>query len=615
VSLSVPEQSSSSAASAEEFSRAYAAGEEDAAIQVAVAALESEASFVPPFESVWWLCGELIARRRYRLGLNLTEQVWKQGYRGWRSLYLRGIFLALNREIEPAAEMLGTARKAAPADKRREIVLLEARVRALAGQGAAALRLFRGNLSFDTADAGPVAAALRVARREGARDLVIAWAAAANKAQGPTVSRMRLLAEIHYEKGDWRKARNAADGGLRIAPENSAFGRIAARSVYREGRIVQAIARLEAQLAQDPDWSEGKVLLCRCLLAGGRSQEARRILKTIPSGDECEEERREILARLPDVAEDDASADQFVDGTVKLRKRRKDLDARQDPEVMKIMSSVPDVFSPRWTAETLATRGNPLVAIRRMSHSVRTLMLREVMARFGRHELGYLWAILEPAMHVLVISVIFYFIRARDTLGMNVVLFVTTGVVPLFVYLKTYNHLTNALRQNRPLLNHARVQPMDIFFARGILEFLTHIFVLILFVSVIYVFVDRFAFGSALSVLANLFGLWIVGIGAGLALGSLSVFIESIKNVMDGLNRLIYITSGVFFTLDMMPSSVAKYMAYNPLLHFVDGVRGNFNPLMGGSRVDIAYGFSWAAAILFFGLLADRALRRRVLDR
>ena len=241
----------------------------------------------------------------------------------------------------------------------------------------------------------------------------------------------------------------------------------------------------------------------------------------------------------------------------KTRARAKNRDVLQDPEVKKIMSDIPADFAPRWTPETLASHGNSWVAIKRLSHSVRTLMLREMMARFGRHEIGYLWAILEPMMHVAVFSLIFYFIRARDSLGMNVILFVATGVIPLFIYLKTYNHLTNALKQNRPLLNHSRVQPMDIYLARALLELFTHILVFIVFVSFIYMFVDKYSFGSAWSVLSNMFGLWIFGIGAGLALGSLVVFAESIKNVMDGLNRLIYITSGVFFTLDMMPASVA----------------------------------------------------------
>ncbi|MBX3495989.1 MAG: ABC transporter permease [Parvibaculum sp.] len=614
VSLSVVDHASFSA-QAEEFSRAYAAGEEDEAVRIAIAALETDPAFAPPFESLWWLCGELLARRKYRLGLELTERVWKLGYSGWRALYLRGIFLGLNREIEPAAEVLDSARKVAPANMQREIALLEGRLRAMAGQISTALELFREHLKFKKANARYIAVALQTARRAGDDDLAIRWCRRVNKLIGETEPRMRLLAEIYFEREEWQKARNAAEAGAQIARKSKALGRIAARAAYREDNGIQAINRLEAQLTKDKDWTEGKILLCRCLLVAGRDAEALRILKTVEAGSDYEAERRELVARLQGTDADvDPDLVPVTDEDEPKRRRKKNR-SDQDSEVKKIMSNIPAEFLPRWNEETLAARGNPFAAIMRMTHSVRTIMLRETMAKFSRHELGYLWAVLEPMMHVLVLSLIFYFIRLRDTLGMNVVLFVATGVVPLFFYLKTYNGLTNALKQNRPLLNHSLVQPMDIFFARSVLEFFTQLFVFILFVSFIFVFVEKYTFGSAMSVFANMFGLWITGIGAGLIIGSLASLADSIKNVMDGLNRLIYITSGVFFTLDRMSPQVAEYAAYNPLLHFVDGVRGNFSPLMGGSRVDIVYGYSWAVAILVLGLIADRALRRRVLDR
>ena len=264
VSLSVVEHTSASV-QAEAFSRAYADGDEDAAIRIVIAAFEAGTPFAPPFESLWWLCGELLNRRRYRLGLELTECVGKHGYRGWRSLYLRGIFLALTREIEPAAEVFDSARRIAPVKKQGEIALLEGRLRAMAGQTAIALRLFRENLRFDEAGERFVAAALRIAHREGERDLVVRWAEQANAALGVTASRMRLLAEIHYESGEWQKARDAAERGTRIDPKNVVLCRIVARSAYREGRVAPAIMQLQAQLGRDGEWTEASPLsLAHC---------------------------------------------------------------------------------------------------------------------------------------------------------------------------------------------------------------------------------------------------------------------------------------------------------------------------------------------------------------
>src|SRR5690606_22806147 len=135
------------------------------------------------------------------------------------------------------------------------------------------------------------------------------------------------------------------------------------------------------------------------------------------------------------------------------------------------------------------------------------------------------------------------------------------------------------------------------------------------FAVCIYVVIEPYRFGSVFWVVANLFGLWIFGIGVGLTVGSLVIYAEWLPTIMSGFNRIVYISSGVFFTLEMMPPTMATYAAYNPLLHFVDGVRGNFSSLMGGDRIDITYGYMWAVAILAMGLIADRALRHKVLDR
>ncbi|HAX2293506.1 TPA: ABC transporter permease, partial [Escherichia coli] len=41
--------------------------------------------------------------------------------------------------------------------------------------------------------------------------------------------------------------------------------------------------------------------------------------------------------------------------------------------------------------------------------AVHALFLRELRTRFGKYRLGYLWAVLEPAAHLLIMLAIFGF--------------------------------------------------------------------------------------------------------------------------------------------------------------------------------------------------------------
>lgn len=593
------------------FSQFYAAGDEIAAVEVAIHALSVGAPFDPPFESVWWLADELRRGRHFTLARSLVEHAFEKGFRGWRILYLRGVFQALTRNFDKAVKLLDSAASQAPEEEARKIRILKGRLLSAIGHDVEAVKCFKPGPKFGHDPERVINLAVRLAWRVNDEKLALQWDKLANAAYGRSVFRSLLSARSYVNGGEWKKARVAAAKGLAVDPENEALLRLVCRCLHQEGKHVQAIGALEDRLRQDNGWTEGRLLLARSLMSGGRREEALAALNFIQPAERGEEVIL-LIKKIRNLDERGACEDQDAD---EKKYRKQKADPLEDSEVKFRLSNIPDDFRPRWTPEVIAASGSTTRAFKSLVHSVRTIMLREMMARFGRHDLGYLWAIIEPLIHVSILSFIFYFIRMRDTLGMNVVLFVATGIIPLFFYLKTFAVLTNALKQNRPLLNHSGVQPMDIFLARSILEFFTQLLVLILFVVVIYVAVEQYRFGSVVSIMANLFGLWIMGIGAGLTVGSLVVYAESLPNIVSGFNRIIYITSGVFFTLDMMPPAVAEYAAYNPLLHFVDGVRGNFNPLMGGTRVDIVYGFSWAVGILAFGLVADRALRHRVLDR
>ncbi|MEQ8267724.1 MAG: ABC transporter permease [Parvibaculum sp.] len=610
---------------AAEFSRLYASGDEEGAVDVAEAALVAGARFTPPLESVWWLVSEFARRRRFRLARSLMEEARVRGYAGWRAHYLTGILLAVSRQFDEAAKELRRAMKFAPESAGSDIALKLGRVLILAGDGGAALDIYRRHSSLSSSSR-EVARAATLAIEMNECGPARRWLVQANRRLGQTAQRMGLLAQISYLEGQWSSAATLAGRALEQDPTNSDIARLFALASYRSGDSLQALRAIEQNMnTGGAGWPEGEIVRSRILLENDRYADAIAQLERIEGNSSVEKERLALLVRTYEASGDIERAGQeqaharesFPDDTEFHRplSRQGRIERGSDLEVDMILRRGTTAFRSSWTPEELRQRGNVFEALSRLSHSVRTLMLRETMARFGRYELGYLWTIIEPAAHVIVLTIIFAYIRLRHEDAMSLPLFITTGVIPYFLYSKTYGELSNALRQSKPLLKHPRIQPMDIFFARSGLEFMNQSFVFVLFLFVIYLFVEPLSVANPLGVLINMFGLWIFGIGMGLAVGSFVTFAESVQNVMGVVNRFLYLTSGIFFTLDRAPESVAKYLSYNPLLHFVEGVRGNFTPLMGGDRVNIWYGFGCAFAVLAIGLLADRAYRDRVLNR
>lgn len=609
---------------AAEFSRLYASGDEEGAVDVAADALAAGARFTPPLESVWWLASELGRRRRFRLAMALMENARSRGYAGWRAHYLTGILLTVSRQFSEAAKELHRARRFAPESAKSDIAFKLARVLIMSGDGAAALDIYRRHPSLSSSSREVArAAALAVEMNEcGAARR---WLVQANRRLGHTAQRMGLLARINYLEGEWSNAASMASRALEQDPANSDIARLFAMASYRSGDSFQALRTIEQNINTNGSWPEGELVRGRILLENERYADAISQLEHIGENSPVEKERLALLVKIHEASGDTERARQVqrraresFPGDAEFYRPLSEqggVEKEGDIEVDMILRRGSVAFQSSWTPEELQQRGNVFDAMSRLGHSVRTLMLRETLARFGRYELGYLWTVIEPASHVVVLTIIFAYIRLRHEDAMSLPLFITTGVIPYFLYSKTYGELSNALRQSKPLLKHPSVQPMDIFIARSGLEFMNQSFVFVLFLFLIYLFVEPLSVANPLGVLINMFGLWIFGIGMGLAVGSFVAFAESVRNVMGVVNRFLYLTSGVFFTLDRAPESVAKYLSYNPLLHFVEGVRGNFTPLMGGDRVDISYGFGWAFGVLIVGLLADRAYRDRVLNR
>jgi transposase len=93
-------------------------------------------------------------------------------------------------------------------------------------------------------------------------------------------------------------------------------------------------------------------------------------------------------------------------------------------------------------------------AIRLQSRVIAALVRRETRAHFGEMRLGYLWAIIEPALHLIVLGLLFsYVLRRHSPLGGSMIMFMLTGLMTYFLFYKLATYVAGAVSENRALLN------------------------------------------------------------------------------------------------------------------------------------------------------------------
>ena len=234
---------------------------------------------------------------------------------------------------------------------------------------------------------------------------------------------------------------------------------------------------------------------------------------------------------------------------------------------------------------------------------IHALIFRELRTRFGREQLGYVWALVEPMLFVMVLTFVYSIGFRGKALSMPIVLFLVTGVIPFFLYRQALNRSIGAILSNRPLLTFPQVTPLDLVVGRATLETIT-MFLVFVVVSVGYaVFGDTpLRIENPLGVVFVFICIAIMGFGFGSFLGAFSVMFPTIERLMPALVvRPLFYTSGVFFTADMMPDVVRSYLLINPLLHATEILRSSFFVEFDSEYGEPGYLMAWVLGNCFSG--------------
>lgn len=241
-------------------------------------------------------------------------------------------------------------------------------------------------------------------------------------------------------------------------------------------------------------------------------------------------------------------------------------------------------------------------------------MLREMSTSYGRSPGGYLWAVLEPAAGIALLTAIFSAGFRDPPLGQNFAIFYATGLVPFFMYAELSSKVGSAILYSRPLLGYPRVTFLDALVARSALTIMTQLMVsylLISFIRTVYdtqtlITFDRIMLGYAMLIA--------LGLGIGLLNGFLFQRFPLYMRVWGIVSRPLMFISGVIFLYDTMPEPFKSWLWWNPLVHCIGAIRSGFYIHYDAPYVSALYVFIVAAITGVIGLLFLLRYHRDLLE-
>lgn len=244
--------------------------------------------------------------------------------------------------------------------------------------------------------------------------------------------------------------------------------------------------------------------------------------------------------------------------------------------------------------------------------TISALMLREMSTTYGRSALGYIWAILEPAAGILLLTAVFSLISRTPALGTSFPLFYASGFMPFMAYSDIGQKISVALRFSKPLMFYPGVTFVDALSARFFMNTITQIMVagIVLGATILMSGADLLMNTQALA--QGFFMAFSLAAG----IGTLNCYLLSVYPVWERTwsvaNRPLFLISGIIFIPDAVPQPYKDYMLWNPLVHVVGEVRRGIYTTYDAAYVDPLYVYSISLITLATGLLLLRRYNRDI---
>jgi len=240
------------------------------------------------------------------------------------------------------------------------------------------------------------------------------------------------------------------------------------------------------------------------------------------------------------------------------------------------------------------------------------LLVRDLLSRFGRRGLGFVWVILEPMLLTCGVLVVWSLMRGTTVHNVAVLPLVVTGYLPLTIWRHMTGSTARLLHNQSNLLYHRQISHFDIVIARLVMEFLAASAAL----ATILFFLLSLDLMEPISdwglVLAGwvLTGLYFAG--NGLAIAGASQYWEKIDKIVQPMNYLMLPISGVFFMVDWLPSWAQQAILWNPPVNCIEMLRAGFFGEAATVHYDAWYATTAALVALLIGTATLAGGRRHI---
>jgi len=252
----------------------------------------------------------------------------------------------------------------------------------------------------------------------------------------------------------------------------------------------------------------------------------------------------------------------------------------------------------------------------RQCNVVFALLFKEFRFKTSNGRLGLLWMVLEPITQILVLGTMWYLAGRTVIAGLNVGIFLATGVLPYLVVRRSLQDIPASLGANDAFYNYQQVKPIDAVIARFILDMLLMIvggfLVFFLLAWFLGVWIEL---GNALPLIGIVLTAMTMSFGLSLLLATYGYLYDGLLKAVSAASRPLLFVSAVFYTPNDLPAEARYFLSWNPIVQIVEYVRYYALGIRLFPEADFRYVLLWTLGALFVGIIGYYANRFQLIEK
>lgn len=241
------------------------------------------------------------------------------------------------------------------------------------------------------------------------------------------------------------------------------------------------------------------------------------------------------------------------------------------------------------------------------------LIMREIITRYGRHNIGFAWLFAEPMLFTMGVMGLWTLLHdVSSGHSVNVMAFAITSYSTVLVWRNTIGRCTLAVEPNASLLFHRNVQVIDLFLARIVLEIAGITLSMVVLIS-LFVATGLIAPPADMLTMAAGWGLlaW-YSAAMGLLIGGICEYSEMVERLWHPIAYFQLPVSGAFVMASWLPPRVRDIVMIFPVPNCVELFRYGYFGASIKPYYDIEYVVIVCAFLTWMGLAVIRDISSKV---